>query len=178
MYFVAELWVLVTHGVRKITNKSLVMIKVLWWYKRTTREYTYQDYVVIQSNDTRKSRGSLVDTERRTLNEMSNASECWRMRLLRGHARADAVCTCTRRPLIRWERARGSLYLKSAIFGESTRRESLRGTHVEVGLHFRLFGNIGLRPKKDVFETFFIAAGTCMVIMLSCRVFSQNWVNI
>ncbi len=87
MHVVAKSWVLVTHGVRKNTDKSRVMIKVLWWNKRTIREDTYQDYVRIQSNDTRKSRGILVDTERRTLNEVSNASECWRMRLLREHTR-------------------------------------------------------------------------------------------
>ncbi len=33
-------------------------------------------------------------------------------------------------------------------------------THVEVQLDFRLFGNKGQRPEKDVFEVFFIAAGT------------------
>ncbi len=33
-------------------------------------------------------------------------------------------------------------------------------THVEVQLDFRLFDNMGQRPKKDVFEVFFIAAGT------------------
>ncbi len=36
-------------------------------------------------------------------------------------------------------------------------------THVEVQLDFRLFGNMGKRPKKDVFEMFFIAAGTLVV---------------
>ncbi len=35
-----------------------------------------------------------------------------------------------------------------------------RVTHVEVQLDFPLFGNMGQRPKKDVFEVFFIAAGT------------------
>ncbi len=33
-------------------------------------------------------------------------------------------------------------------------------THVEIQLDFRLFGNMGKRPTKDVFEAFFIAAGT------------------
>ncbi len=33
-------------------------------------------------------------------------------------------------------------------------------TDVEVQLNFHLFGNKGQRPKKDVFEVFFIAAGT------------------
>ncbi len=47
-------------------------------------------------------------------------------------------------------------------------------THVEVQLDFRLFENIGQRPKKNVFEAFFIAAGTsvtysCTVIL---RIFS------
>ncbi len=54
-------------------------------------------------------------------------------------------------------------------------RVFVRGvTHVEVVLDFRLFENKGQRPKKDVFEAFFIAAGTFMLIVLSCRVFSQN----
>ncbi len=35
-----------------------------------------------------------------------------------------------------------------------------RVTHVEVQLDFRLFENMCERPKKDVFEAFFIAAGT------------------
>ncbi len=62
MYFVAELWVLVTHGVCKNTDKSCVMTNVLWWYKRTVREDTYQDYVLIQSNDTRESKGRHGET--------------------------------------------------------------------------------------------------------------------
>ncbi len=33
-------------------------------------------------------------------------------------------------------------------------------THVEAQLDFHLFGNKGERPKKDVFQMFFIAAGT------------------
>ncbi len=33
-------------------------------------------------------------------------------------------------------------------------------TELEVQLNFHLFGNKGQRPKKDVFEVFFIAAGT------------------
>ncbi len=35
-------------------------------------------------------------------------------------------------------------------------------THVEVQLDFHLFGNMGKRPTKDVFEAFFIAAGTLL----------------
>ncbi len=35
-------------------------------------------------------------------------------------------------------------------------------THVEVELDFRLFEDKGERPKKDVFEAYFIAAGTFM----------------
>ncbi len=39
-------------------------------------------------------------------------------------------------------------------------------THVEVQLDFLLFGNMGQRPKKDVFEVFFIAAGT--IVACNC----------
>ncbi len=37
-------------------------------------------------------------------------------------------------------------------------------THVEVQLDFRLFENNGERPEKDVFEVFFIAAGTFVTL--------------
>ncbi len=51
-------------------------------------------------------------------------------------------------------------------------------THVEVQLGFRLFENKDQRPKNDVFEAFFIAAGTFMAIVLSYRAVSQNGVPI
>ncbi len=41
-------------------------------------------------------------------------------------------------------------------------------TNVEVQLDFRLFENKGQRPEKDVFEAFFIAAGT--LVTYSCTV--------
>ncbi len=40
-------------------------------------------------------------------------------------------------------------------------------TRVEVQLDFRLFENKGQRPKKDVFEAFFIAAGILVTVILS-----------
>ncbi len=43
-------------------------------------------------------------------------------------------------------------------------------THVEVQLDFYLFGNKGERPKKDVFQMFFIAAGTFIQLFCHCEI--------